>query len=336
MAVTTQIVNGVEIIRGLDIDDYHKSPILSHTKLQHWAEETPEWWEAKYIKGLGETTEKEHFLVGRALDVLVFDGLEEFRSRFVVRPETYPAAEKQSKKDIDAGIPPETTPKPWHSSAKYCQEWEAAQREEGKSVLSPDQIRSVKIWWNALKGNEHFARLYTMKANGQRTVEFQVTLRWKDPEDGIWYQARPDAIDFHHWEWWDLKSTRSIREVGKQFAFLGYHLQAGLVWRAMTLLRGAEPRWGGHAYVEKSYYPRTEVKPIFGPEAGPIYVEAGWSASKRIAAEIEAAKAKGEFRYRQKEMKPLIVPEWIQRKWVEGEEVAPEEFLPDETPNLVI
>lgn len=336
MMPTVQVINGVEIHRGLDIDDYHKSPILSHTKLQHWAEETPEWWEAKYIKGVGEKEEKEHFLVGRALDVLIFDGSEEFRNRFVVRPEMYPAAKPQSKKDIDAGIPPETTPKPWHASANYCQEWEAARKEEGKSVLSPDQVRSVKIWFNALKANEHFARLYTMKANGQRTVEFQVALRWRDPSDGIWYQCRPDAIDFTHWDWWDLKSTKSIRGVGKDFVFLGYHIQAGLVWRAMTLLRGAEPRWGGHAYVEKSYYPRTEVREIFGAQAGPIYVENGWSASQRLAAEIEAARAKGEFRYRQERIAPVVVPEWLQRKMVEGETVGPDEFLPDETPNLVI
>lgn len=342
----TQIINGVEIIRGMPIEEYHASPILSHTKVQHWLTESPKWWEAKYVKGgRMEGSEAEHFVVGRALDHLLFER-ETFAQSFTISPGMYPAIEKVTKEklgstvlaDADAIVeatryhdekkqaeflkaPCSIVMKPWIGSATYCQGWEAERSAEGFTILTTDQMRLIKAQAIEISRNP-FAR-EILSAKGAET---QVTFRWEI--DGIMVQTRPDIVNFLLWDWHDLKSTRELGAVGKHFVFMGYDMQAGLAYDALRRIRGAEPRQATHIYVDKSLYPTCEVRDIYGGEVGPAYVEYGLARFMKAAREIEHARKTGKFERPQRNRLPMLVPEWIQRKITEGESVEPDEFLP--------
>jgi len=341
----TTTINGVEIIRGLDIEEYHRSPILSHTKLQDWITGSPAAWKAKWVEGNRSDKESDHFVVGRALDDLIFDRAG-FAQRWTTSPARYPSLRVLTKKEVDAGTavasdeevesclaymgdPDGFRGKPcgiefktWNAQARYCDGWIQAQAREGRSILTSDQMRMVKAEASEVARNP-FAR-EILRAPG---AEFQVTLRWEI--DGILFQARPDIVNFQDWTWDDLKTARNLEAIGKHFVFLGYDMQAGLIWDALTRLRGEEPARSRHIYVDKGFYPACEVREIFGPVVGPAYMEYGFARAVRIGKEIEQARRTGKFERPQKEMLPMVVPEWIQRKIVERDEVSPGEFAED-------
>lgn len=316
----TTTINGVQIIRGLDIEEYHKSPILSASKIQYWREGTPRRWKAKYVDGAKDEREADHFIVGRAIDTFIFDGKAAFLEKFCTCPKEYPAFREPNAAEKKAG---QTEPifvenKPWNLQAKYCQSWQAEREQEGRSVLKVDQMRMVKAMAAAILENP-FAKDAILHPD----AESQVTLRWQ--VDGIWLQARPDVVNFGLWDWHDLKSIRDIASHNKHFAFMGYDMQAGLVWDALRRIRGAEPRNGTHILVEKSFYPDCRVRDIFGGAVGSVYMEWGYSRAMRYAAEIERARQTGDWTSPQADREPLVVPEWIQRKMSEGEELEPDE-----------
>lgn len=319
--MNTQTVNGVEIIRGLDIEEYHKSPILSHTKIHSWIENSPEWWKARFVDGQREEKEAEHFVVGRALDCLMFDGKDAFADCFVTSPATYPAVRKATKAEIAAGWPAEITEqKKWTLSANYCKEWEETARAEGKSVVTSDQMRMIHAEAAAIARNK-FAR-EVLRADG---AEYQVTLRWRI--DGIWFQARPDIINFKNQTFDDLKTTRSLDTVAKHYFFMGYDIQTGLIMDAMSRIFGTPPARSRHIYVDKSFYPTCVVQEVYGPIAGPSNGEYGLARAVKIAREIEACRSKGVFERPQREILPLVPPEWIQRKITAGEELHSGDFM---------
>lgn len=344
---TLQVINGVEIIRGLDINEYHAAPHLSHTKLHYWNEGTPERWKAKFVDGKKiEEKEEDHFLIGRAVDVLLFEREQAFASAFTTSPSKYPSVSPVAKKDLATTMlaqPPEielataygfdddarskflSTPctvtyKPWNMSSNYCQGWTAEQAAEGRSVLTVDQTRLVRSMALATAKNPRARDILT--APGR---EFQVSLRWQI--GGIWFQARPDIVNFQEWSWDDLKSTRSMSAIGKNFWFLGYDMQAGLIYDAMRRIRGGEPSISRHIYVDKSFYPESKVVEIYGAKAGVSNMEYGLGRAIRAGKAIASARDTGIFARPQEEVYALDVPEWIQRKMTEGESLNHDEFL---------
>lgn len=324
---TTQIINGVEIIRGLDINEYHRSPILSHTKIQYWLDPdvSPRKWKARFVDGAKTEKEQDHFVVGRAVDTLLFDGSQAFADSFITSPEKYPSYKKLSKKEQEAGIEPEIEEyKPWNLNATYCKEWAAEREAEGKAILTVDNMRLVKAMALEVASNPFAKKI--LKAKG---AEFQVTLRWQN-DDGIWLQARPDIVNFEDDTWDDLKSTRSLKAIGKNFVFLGYDIQAGMILDAMRRILGHDPKESRHIYVSKDLYPECKVVEWFGAKAGPIQCEYGMERAYIAAREIESAKATGNFSSTQTEIEVGQVPTWLQSKMVAGEELSQEEFLDED------
>lgn len=339
----TTTINGVEIIRDLDIEEYHKSPILSHTKIQHWLENTPQWWYAKYIEGKRfEGEEAAYFVHGRAIDTLLFDGEKEFRRLFTTAPKEYPSVRTLTKKeqgivlaatdaDVERAIqyhsedkqdefrskPCAIEMKPWIGSAIYCQGWEAS---SGKTVLSSDMARMVAAEAKTVVANPLAHEIIAHKG-----AQFQITLRWEI--DGIMVQARPDVINFDNRTWSDLKTVAKMVAVGKNFIFHGYDMQAGLVMDAMRRILGEDPALGTHIYVDKGFYPLCEVLDIFGGEVGPVYCEYGLARAMKAAREIEHARKTGRFERPQRARKCLVVPEWIQKKIVDAESFSADEIL---------
>lgn len=305
-----------QILSGVPMEAYHgQKEFLGHSALWDWNQLTPGAWHDRHILG-NKDDDKKHFRVGRALDMLLFDGEKTFAKAFVVTPAEYPSTGKPTKNDPF----PVTTMKPWNGNAGYCDEWAKERRAAGQEILSAEDMDIIRHQERAIWANPLIRSLLESK-----TVYFQATIRWQDPEDGHLYQARPDALDVENAIWWDLKTTRNLFGFDKDAFSLGYHVQAGLIERGL-LANGVQAKEGSLAIVEKRRFPRAELRTFTGGNVGPIYAEYGWSLAAKIRSEIEACRAANRWFIPQVEPKVIAAPEWIQRNIIAGDLSAPEIF----------
>lgn len=305
-----------QILSGLPMSEYHgQKEFLGHSALWDWNQLTPMAWHDRHILG-NKDDAKKHFLVGRAMDVLLFDGGETFAKQFVVTPTEYPSTGKPTKADPF----PATEMKPWNGNATYCKEWMDERRAGGVEILSAEDMEIIRHQERAIWANPLIRSLLESKS-----VHFQATIRWQDPEDGNLYQARPDALDVENAIWWDLKTTRNLFGFDKDAFSLGYHVQAGLIERGL-LANGVQAKEGSLAIVEKRRFPRAELRTFTGGNVGPIYAEYGWSLAAKIRSEIEACRSANRWFIPQVEPKIIAAPEWIQRNIIAGDLSAPEVF----------
>lgn len=305
-----------QILSGVPMEAYHgQKECLGHSALWDWNQLTPGAWHDRHILG-NKDDDKKHFRVGRALDMLLFDGEETFAKAFVVTPSEYPSTGKPTKLDPF----PATEMKPWNANATYCKEWMDERRALGQEILSAEDMEIIRHQERAIHANPLIRSLLESP-----TVHFQATIRWQDPEDGFLYQARPDALDVENAIWWDLKTTRNLFGFDKDAFSLGYHVQAGLIERGL-LANGVQAKEGSLAIVEKRRFPRAELRTFTGGNVGPIYAEYGWSLAAKIRSEIEACRAANRWFIPQVEPKIIAAPEWIQRNIIAGDLSAPEIF----------
>lgn len=305
-----------QILSGLPMSEYHgQKEFLGHSALWDWNQLTPGAWHDRYILG-NKDDDKKHFIVGRAMDTLLFDGEETFAKQFVTTPAEYPYTGKPTKKDPF----PATTMKPWNGNANYCDEWEKEKEAEGMEILSAMDMEIIRHQERAIWANPLIRALLESP-----TVHFQASIRWEDPEDGFKYQARPDALDLEKEEWWDLKTTRNIFGFDADAFRLGYHTQAALIDRGL-LANGCPAKEGMLAIVEKRRFPRDELRTFTGGEAGPTYAEYGWSLATKIRGEIEACRVTGIWHIPQTKKKIVTAPPWVQNNIIAGDLSAPEVY----------
>lgn len=305
-----------QILSGLPMDEYHgQKEFLGHSALWDWNQLTPDAWHDRHILG-NKDDDKKHFRVGRALDTLLFDGVETFSRQFVTTPTEYPSTGKPTKADPF----PATEMKPWSGNANYCKEWMEERRAQGVEILTPEDLEVILHQERAIWANPLIRGLLESKS-----VHFQASIRWEDPEDGQKYQARPDALDIEKMHWWDLKTTRNLFGFNKDAFSLGYHVQAGLIERGL-LANGVRMNRGDLAIVEKRRFPRAVLRNFTGGEVGPIYGEYGWSLAVKIRAEIEACRSTGRWFVHQETPEIIAAPEWIQRNIIAGDLSAPEVY----------
>lgn len=304
------IINNVEILFGLPIDEYHAfdkehgrvyfsktklSAIMDPAKGPEWCYENwvkNNWGEDDEDRDIGES-EKSHFVVGRAIDVLLFDGAGEFSRKFTEYPEMYPSKEKGGSEVM----------KPWHNGANFCKEWTQEQADMGISILS----RAQMVWnfraQNSVLRNERAAKFFS-----DPNWLSQVSFRWQD-ESGRWMQSRLDMVNFVTGEWCDLKTTRfySRSAYGREFVTRGYHLQGFLGEEAFRRI-GIRPRGGYHIIIGKQEFPQTRVDDV------PVtLLEAGEDAFDRAMARWSECEAAGRwYDYQDPEQAAFIeVPQFV-------------------------
>jgi len=298
------------------MEAYHgQKEFLGHSALWDWNQLTPSAWHDRHILG-NKDDGKKHFRVGRALDMLLFDGEETFAKAFVVTPAEYPSTGKPTKSNLF----PATEMKPWNANATYCKEWMDERRALGQEILSAEDMEIIRHQERAIHANPLIRSLLESP-----TVHFQATIRWQDPEDGFKYQARPDALDLERMDWWDLKTTRNLFGFNKDVFSLGYHVQAALIERGL-LANDVRAKEGSLAVVEKRRFPRAELRTFTGGDIGPIYAEYAWALATKIRTEIEACRSSGRWYVPQEHAGRVEAPEWIQRNILAGELSAPEVF----------
>ena len=166
-----------------------------------------------------DADEKKSFVMGRALHHLV-GAQRGFKELFVVRPVKLP----------DIG---ERIAKPWQGNRTACKEWMKAQKEAGRSVLTPEDVEKLEGMAISLGKHPLVASL-----SGQ----IEHSYFWRDKETGIWLKWRPDSTPTDSADFVDLKGTQDVRWHKLMLAIsqYGYHMQGALGRVACRELLGRE------------------------------------------------------------------------------------------------
>lgn len=290
----------IEIIRGEDIDAYHANEALSKTKLWDWQEMTATEWKATYIDKL-HRKDASHYRVGRCLDALVFpDG--GFENKYTCEPSHY--ENPKTKKAVK-----------WNNNAAVCEEWH--QNNRGKTILSFKEMKMVQAMHSTYLRAKAKSKTLATIMDG----EAQVSMRGYIPGCGL-LQSRPDLINFEMGWSVDLKSARSIYSHSRDFVSMGYHVQVGLV-DLLSEAAGHKIHDHYHLVIEKSMYPRIKLFRI--PDD---MIDYGKKMAKKLAIDIQKA-VKSNFEEPEIDLEDLIVPEWVQKRVVAGEELKAQQFFGD-------
>lgn len=146
--------------------------------------------------------EKKSFILGRAAHHLLL-GEDNFSTSFIMRPEKLNGTA-------------------WQGNRTECKAWLHAQRQAGRTVLTPDQIEQIRGMAREL-GKDPLVRAGIL--NGK----IEQSLIWKDKKTGIWLKARPDSIPNDSGDCGDLKGTSAIGfDVDKSVSKFRYDVQAAL------------------------------------------------------------------------------------------------------------
>jgi hypothetical protein len=208
---------------GVNPADYHAVKVergdvaypVSPSMLKQFAH-CPSRWRAGYV-----APESEAKMFGSLLDCrLLTPG--QFAERYAVQPSTYKAPESAKK---DAPL----IDKPWSNNATVCREWNAAQRDAGKEVVSASAVAEADEARQRLLADPILAAWHEV-CDTQVLVQGQ----WQDEATGLVVPARC-LIDYaprkgSEFETClgDLKTafTGALRPFEKAVYAMGYHIQA--------------------------------------------------------------------------------------------------------------
>ena len=311
-------INGVEIIIGMPIDEYHRMAApgeidyFSKTRLHNIIQNDkgPEWVWQNYEKGrfpvkdqddrdVGDGRES-HYVVGRAIDTLLFDGEAEYKRIYKLPPETYPSEIKATKANNFMGG---TELKKWTYKANFCQEWRDQQEAAGYTVMEDAQAKWVAKAYLSLHRHQGIHAILE-----DEDWISQVTFRWQD-ESGRWLQARPDLVNLRWNRWGDLKTTRywHPEAYGREFFNRGYHLQAYLIDNALTRIHGEKPNERKHLVCGKQEFPQTRIENLVQ-----AHIDAGEMSFRRCLEVYTRCEKSGQWWEVQEQESFLSVPNFIQ------------------------
>lgn len=227
------------IYSGIPIETYHgdicDGPSVSSSGLRKIVNESPaDYWDGSYMNPAAEPFEESAaLLMGRAVHHLIL-GEKNFAASFVIQPDTF-----VHEKD---GV------KPWNNNAKVCRAWHAEQRAAGRSVLTKNDVETIRGMAKSLARDE-------LVNAGILNGLVEHSIFWKDRLTGIWVKTRPDTIPTHSGDVADLKTilgvdysdcTRSLDDNGYyQQAALnrqGMHEVVGIPVSSFTLMYVAKKR----------------------------------------------------------------------------------------------
>lgn len=164
-----------------------------------------------------------HFSLGRAVHHALL-GESHFTKTFVIRPdEIFDPKEDKGKGKIVA----------WNGNRGVCKDWLTEQRGAGKTVLTPDDLETIKGIALSL-GKE------TLVKSGVLNGLIETTLAWPDKETSVWLLARPDVIPTDSGDFSDIKTTRSVlyKDMSRAISEYGYHQQGALIAEGYEILTG--------------------------------------------------------------------------------------------------
>lgn len=222
------------IYSGVPMAVYHSQalcdgPSISSSGLRKIANESPAHF---YCTWDGNPDREDDgdiaaFVLGRAAHHLLLseDG---FSTLFIQRPE-------------------ELGDKPWHGNRTECKAWLKAQKAAGRTVLTPDQIATIRGMARSLAG-------HPLVQAGILNGDVEMTMCWRCKDTGVWKKARPDCIPNDGGDFNDLKTTVSVATDALQrtIAEYAYHQQGALICEGWKEITGRDAESFSLTFVEKS------------------------------------------------------------------------------------
>ena len=210
--------------------DYFRWPYLSKSGLERFCISPAQ--HRALVDGVLSWGRSDSMLLGSALDVLWFDGLEAFKAIFACEP-----AKPPLKKN---GQPYSN----WMASTPG-KAWARAQEAAGRQVLT-------KVLWRKAFAMLHRLHAHEGKDGHPSASELreqgtaQVSIVWRCPVTGLWLKGRPDLVDFARLICSDLKTTADHRPAGfsKSIGSFEYHWQLYLYMQGLAILTGQD-NWEG-------------------------------------------------------------------------------------------
>jgi len=144
-------------------------------------------------------------------------GEENFKTKFIGRPETY--------RDLKTAVE-----KPWNNNAHACQDWNLKQAKAGKVVVTVKELESIVAMARSLA-------LEPLVNEGLLQGHVETSGFFKDQETGLWIKVRPDVIPSGP-DFVDLKTASEVITPALQYTIraYGYHQQGALVWECCDAL----------------------------------------------------------------------------------------------------
>jgi hypothetical protein len=158
-----------------DPTDYRTAKAVSFSWLK-LAEADEDLFYRRFVLGQvpdEDVEEPRSLAVGTAAHCLILEGEAEFDRRYAIAPATYPAKGGE---------------KPWNRNARLCQDWESAQEEAGKSVVSAKEATLLRKMRASLEANKEACDLLTWS-------RCELAIRRDYPSLGFARQGRLDALN---------------------------------------------------------------------------------------------------------------------------------------------
>lgn len=206
------------VYHNLSLDDYHRGDIctsasVSASVLHRLWEESPDdcWAHSPLNPNRVEEPDDDARTLGRAVHHLICGEID-FADQFVVRPDRLEGAAWQGNRDV-------------------CKKWIKARRREGKSVLTPAQVETIK-------GMAIRLGAFPLVQQGALSGLVERSFFWIDKETGLWVKARPDNMPNDSGDYTDLKTCRSVlyRDTQAAIGEYGYHQQGALILEGARVL----------------------------------------------------------------------------------------------------
>lgn len=210
------------IVSDMPIEVYHSDccdgPSVSSSGLRTIVAKSPaEYWDSSYLNPKGEPSEEtKALLIGRAVHHLIL-GQSQFKEKFVVQPEHYPAEDGTMKK--------------WTYGANYCKRWREDNRKRGRSAISAADAEMIAGIAKSLARHE-FVK------SGLLNGLVEHSIFWRDSVTGIWLKIRPDSVPNligASVSPVDLKTVEDTEyeTCRKSFVTYGYHQQCALICQGL-------------------------------------------------------------------------------------------------------
>lgn len=228
------VISSPGIYDGVHIDTYHgqaicDGPSISSSGLRKIFSESP----AHFYCDWSGNPEREPddasaaLILGSAAHHLLL-GEDDFSTRFIMRPA-----------EIDG--------EPWQGNKKICKAWLAGQAAAGRTVLTAEQVKTIRGMAKSLAA-------HPLVKSGILNGAVEQSMFWKCKDTGLWKKARPDCIPNASGDFVDLKTTISVQDddLRRTIYEHGYHQQGALVCEGWAALTGEKDTSFTLVFVEKA------------------------------------------------------------------------------------
>lgn len=235
-----QVIDTPGIYAGVPMEVYHGGKLcdgysISSSGLRTIFNDSPAhyWDKSPYNPDREEEEQSDAFVFGRAAHHLIL-GEDAFSTLFIMRPE-------------------EIGGKAWQGNRTECKAWLAQQAAEGRTVLTPEDIKKVR-------GMARSLARHPLVSNGILNGLVEQTLVCKDKETGIYLLSRPDCIPNDSGDYADLKSTSETGfGLDRSISKYRYDMQAALVRRCSREVLDVEMASFSFVFCEKNRPHTTDI-----------------------------------------------------------------------------